>query len=76
MHWSVGLMGYFATYTIGNLMSVQRWETFRATNPAADDHSRQGDTPRELVQRVTGSGVDPAPYLEYLDDKYRDVCSL
>jgi len=43
MHWSVGLMGYFATYTIGNLISVQIWETFRAAEPGADDQCRSGD---------------------------------
>jgi len=26
--------------------------------------------PQELVQRITGSGVDPAPYLQYLEEKY------
>lgn len=26
IHWSVGLVGYFPTYTLGNLMSVQFWE--------------------------------------------------
>ena len=95
MHWSLGLMGYFSTYTIGNLISVQLWETFRDAEPAADDQCRQGDfstlrlwlqrevhqhgrsyTPRELVQRVTGTGIDPAPYLAYLDRKYRDVYGL
>ncbi len=28
MHWSIGLFGYFATYTLGNLISVQLWDTF------------------------------------------------
>jgi Zn-dependent M32 family carboxypeptidase len=23
-----------------------------------------------LVQRITGSAVDPAPYLQYLEEKY------
>ena len=26
--------------------------------------------PRELLHRVTGSGIDPEPYLRYLDAKF------
>jgi carboxypeptidase Taq len=29
--------------------------------------------PQELVQRITGSGVDPAPYLQYLEEKYEQM---
>jgi carboxypeptidase Taq len=34
MHWSVGLFGYFPTYTIGNLLSVQLWRTFQGEHPS------------------------------------------
>jgi carboxypeptidase Taq len=27
-------------------------------------------TPRELVERITGGGLDPDPYLRYLRGKY------
>jgi carboxypeptidase Taq len=27
VHWSIGLIGYFPTYTIGNLVSAQLWNT-------------------------------------------------
>jgi carboxypeptidase Taq len=95
MHWSVGLLGYFATYTIGNLISVQLWEAFRAREPECDDQLRRGDflplrrwlqeqihqygrsyQPRDIVERVTGSHIEPGPYLGYLDRKYRDVYGL
>jgi carboxypeptidase Taq len=95
MHWSVGMMGYFPTYTIGNLISVQLWDRFRKIAPDADDQCRRGHfstlrdwlqqevhqhgrsyTPRDLLQRVTGTGMDPAPYLAYLDQKYRDIYDL
>jgi carboxypeptidase Taq len=33
MHWSIGLFGYFATYTLGNLMSVQLWEKYAQDDP-------------------------------------------
>jgi carboxypeptidase Taq len=30
MHWSIGLFGYFPTYQLGNVISVQIWERARA----------------------------------------------
>ena len=36
IHWSAGLLGYFATYTLGNLISAQLWERIRAPHPARD----------------------------------------
>ena len=95
MHWSICLFGYFATYTLGNLISVQLWEKFQAMEPTRDDQIRRGDfsalrawllhaihqhgrrfEPQELVERVTGSRIDPRPYLRYLETKYRDVYGL
>ena len=32
--------------------------------------------PQELVERVTGSRIDPEPYLEYLETKYGEVYSV
>ena len=29
VHWSMGLVGYFPTYTMGNVISVQLWEKMR-----------------------------------------------
>jgi hypothetical protein len=29
-----------------------------------------------LVQRVTGSRIDPQPYLEYLERKYRPIYGI
>jgi len=43
IHWSAGLFGYFATYTLGNLIAAQLWETFAAVEPARDDQMRRGD---------------------------------
>lgn len=30
VHWSAGLVGYFPTYTLGNLLSAQLWESLQA----------------------------------------------
>jgi carboxypeptidase Taq len=43
MHWSIGLFGYFATYTIGNLISVQLWNQFQADEPSWEAQIRRGD---------------------------------
>ena len=95
IHWSGGLFGYFATYTLGNVISVQLWETFGRVHPTRDDDIRRGDfsallawlregvhrhgrkyEPQELVERVTGSRIDPEPYLRYLEQKYRPIYGI
>ncbi|MEQ1897167.1 MAG: carboxypeptidase M32 [Vicinamibacterales bacterium] len=92
IHWSIGAFGYFATYTLGNLISAQLWNTFGASQPTRDADVANGNfaplltwlresvhqhgrkyLPKEIVQRATGSGLDPEPYLQYLEQKYRAV---
>jgi carboxypeptidase Taq len=43
IHWSAGLLGYFATYTLGNVIAAQLSRTFRAAHPAFDEDVRRGD---------------------------------
>jgi carboxypeptidase Taq len=43
IHWSGGMMGYFSTYALGNLISAQLWEKFKSINPDIDTQLRQGD---------------------------------
>jgi carboxypeptidase Taq len=43
IHWSMGAIGYFPTYTLGNLYAAQLWETIRAQLPGLDDHVRRGE---------------------------------
>lgn len=92
VHWSNGYFGYFSTYALGNLISVQLWEKLSEDLPDIDDQIRQGQfdelltwlrkhihrhghkfEPQDLVKRVTGSKIDPAPYMNYLETKYRDI---
>ena len=89
VHWSRGTIGYFPTYALGNVISVQIWEKRargrarprRAASSAAssaplDDwlreqlwrHGRKF-TPQETLERVVGGGLDPEPYLRYLNGK-------
>jgi carboxypeptidase Taq len=95
VHWSAGLLGYFATYTLGNLISAQLWERFATVHPTLDADIRRGDfaallawlrsevhrhgrmwEPQDLVQRATGSPIDPAPYLRYLERKFGEIYQL
>ena len=43
VHWGAGLIGYFPTYTLGNLMAAQLWEALRADLPEIDAQLEQGD---------------------------------
>jgi carboxypeptidase Taq len=43
VHWGAGLIGYFPTYTLGNLQAAQLWETIRAALPEVDDQLASGD---------------------------------
>ena len=36
VHWGAGLIGYFPTYTLGNLMAAQLWEALRTDLPDVD----------------------------------------
>jgi len=43
VHWSFGLMGYFATYALGNLVSAQLWEVIQRDMPDMDDQIAKGE---------------------------------
>ncbi|MGH2934272.1 MAG: carboxypeptidase M32 [Gaiellaceae bacterium] len=92
VHWSDMSFGYFPTYALGNVVSVQLWERAQADLGDLDEQFERGDfaplrewlrdnvhrhgrafTPQELLQRVTGSGMDAAPYLGYLERKLGEL---
>jgi carboxypeptidase Taq len=89
MHWSIGYIGYFPTYQLGNVISVQIWERARQDLGDLEAQFERGEfrplrdwlrehvyrhgskyPPRELLRRVTGSDLDPEPYLRYLRAKF------
>lgn len=43
IHWSVGAIGYFPTYTLGNLIAAQLWERLRRDLPELDERLERGD---------------------------------
>lgn len=64
VHWSGGMIGYFSTYALGNLASVQLWDKMLEEHPNIPDEIAQGkfDTilgwMREKVHRF-GSKFEP-----------------
>ena len=95
IHWSSGLIGYFPTYQLGNLISLQLWDKINADIPDLAGQIEHGEfaallswlranlhqhgrkfTSNELLQRITGSGLNPAPYLKYLKAKYGEIYDL
>lgn len=42
VHWSFGLIGYFPTYTLGNLYAAQFWETIRGQVTDVEQQIRKG----------------------------------
>jgi carboxypeptidase Taq len=88
VHWSRGTIGYFPTYALGNVVSVQIWERVQEDVTDLEDRLEAGDLtplgdwlrdrlwrhgrkfmPQETLERVVGGGLDPEPYLRYLNAK-------
>lgn len=95
VHWSSGLMGYFSTYALGNLISLQLWERILVDIPDLYDQFRMGEfsellqwlrrnihrhgskyEPQELIQRITGSKIDPSAYIHYLQTKFGQIYDI
>ena len=89
MHWSIGFFGYFPTYQLGNVVSVQIWDRALADLGDLEGRFERGEfgslrewlreriyrhgskyTLSEVLMRVTGSELDPEPYLQYLRTKF------
>jgi carboxypeptidase Taq len=95
IHWAGGIIGYFPTYSLGNVMSVQIWEAVRRDLPDLDAQIESGEfaplgewlrerlhrhgrkfTPKETLELVTGTSIDPEPYLDYLEAKVGELYGL
>jgi carboxypeptidase Taq len=92
VHWSDLGFGYFPTYALGNVISVQLWERAAGDLGSLEHQFERGEftplrewlrehvhrwgrtfTPQELLERVTGSSLDPEPYLAYLRRKLEQL---
>jgi carboxypeptidase Taq len=69
VHWSIGLFGYFPTYSLGNVYAGCLHQSLRKDLPALDDKLAQGQTGpatawlRDKVHR-SGSLYRPAEVIE------------
>ena len=89
IHWSGGAFGYFPSYAVGNILSVQLYRAAEAAHPEIEQEMARGEMgtlygwlkknvyrfgrrfdPDTLITRATGRGLDPEPYLEYLETKF------
>jgi carboxypeptidase Taq len=43
IHWSSGMLGYFPTYALGNIISCQIWEKVQAALPDLDEQFERGE---------------------------------
>lgn len=43
IHWSLGVLGYFPTYALGNLMSTQLFDKAKIDIPNLDEQTRNGE---------------------------------
>jgi carboxypeptidase Taq len=92
VHWSDMSLGYFPTYALGNVVSVQLWERAEAECGDFDEQFERGEfgqlaewlrenvhrfgrthEPRELLRRTVGTGMDPEPYLGYLQRELEEL---
>ena len=69
MHWSMGYFGYFPTYLIGSVLSVQIWEKAREAIPDVEEQFERGEfAPLHEWLRtnlyVHGSKFTPAETIE------------
>ena len=48
IHWSAGMIGYFPTYSLGNILSAQLFAAAQAETPGLDDSLAAGDYSRLL----------------------------
>jgi carboxypeptidase Taq len=95
IHWSFGGFGYFPTYALGNLVSLQLWECILRDIPDLDQQIASGKfaellswlrenvhkyghkfEPQVLIQKITGSKIDPNPYIRYLKRKFGEIYNL
>jgi carboxypeptidase Taq len=95
VHWSSGMIGYFSTYALGNLVAAQLWAKIKDDIPDIEKRIEQaqfGDLlawlrehvhqhgskfePMELLERITGSGLDAGSYVAYLQEKFGEVYKL
>lgn len=91
-HWAAGLIGYFPTYTLGNLIAAQLFARAQAELGVRDGPFARGEfggllgwlrdrvyrrghlyPAARLLERVTGSPLDPRHLVRALHTKYEEL---
>ena len=89
VHWYTGLVGYFQSYTLGNLMNAQFYNTLKK-NLQFDDLLRTGQINQitswlktnvhspimlsdDLLKKVTGESLNSDHFINYLTEKYKKL---
>ena len=92
IHWSLGALGYFPTYSLGNLMSAQLFDQAKKDLPGLEAQIAAGQFAAllgwlrtnihqygrklealEILERVTGEGLNAGPWLDYIREKYGEI---
>jgi carboxypeptidase Taq len=95
IHWAISNFGYFPTYALGNILSVQFFKSANQAIPALLGQLKAGELaplsrwltdniyvhgmrflPKTLLKRVTGQGIEPMHYLDYLEEKYGEIYGI
>ncbi|MGL4307630.1 MAG: carboxypeptidase M32 [Cetobacterium sp.] len=94
VHWSCGLIGYFPSYAVGNVYSIQIYNKMKEEmnlEKLLEDKKldkikewlrnnihKYGKmkTPKELIEDITGEGLNAKGYIEYLKEKYSKIYNL
>lgn len=63
VHWSCGLIGYFPTYSIGNLVSGQLWNSIKKAQPDVDAQIAKGEFSNLLTWLRKNVHVHGSKYL-------------
>ena len=63
VHWAIGLIGYFPTYSIGNLVSAQLWNTLTQALPDVEIQIERGEFSTLLQWLNTNIHVHGCKYL-------------
>jgi carboxypeptidase Taq len=95
VHWAAGLIGYFPTYALGNMVAGQLWHQAHRDLPNLDAEIARGElsglrewlrehvhrhgakfTPREILERTVGAGLEVGPFVAYLKAKLGEVYEI
>lgn len=90
VHWSHGTLGYFPTYSLGNIYAAQLFNKAKSEIPNLEAGFAKGEfsefltwlrknihvhgsryQPEELIQKVTGEGLNSKYLIDYLKNKQK-----